>query len=172
MPLRVSLEPTASSPAGSTAAASASTRGRKSGQGIEHGGDEHVAGDAADRVEMDVRIASGGADGPARRRGPRGSPRPRGSPWRAMLAAIAASTDGDDLDAGDAPLLGVEAGGVELDAADAHRLQLHLGLPLVDLGERLRGQRRQEPLGPELDQPRLRLAEFRRAEPLRARARR
>ena len=36
--------------------------------------------------------------------------------------------------------------GVELDAAEAHRLQLHLGLPLVDLGKRLGRQRREEPL--------------------------
>ncbi len=62
--------------------------------------------------------------------------------------------------------------GVELNAADAHRLQLHLGLPLIDLGQRLRRQRRQEPLRAQLDKPRLRFAKFRRAEAFRALRRR
>ena len=77
-----------------------------------------------------------------------------------MLAGDRRVERGHQLDAGDAALLGVEAGGVELDPADAHRLQLHLGLPLVDLGQRLGRQRGEEALRPELDQPRLRLAEF------------
>ena len=41
-------------------------------QGIEHRGDEHVARDAADRIEMDVRRAHAAGDRPARRRGLRG----------------------------------------------------------------------------------------------------
>ena len=81
-------------PGGSTAAASASTRARRSGQGIEQGGDEHVAGDAADGIEMDVQPSRSGApDGPARHRA-LGDDRDRRSPWRATLSAIAASTEG------------------------------------------------------------------------------
>jgi hypothetical protein len=60
------------------------------------------------------------------------------------------------------------SGRVELDAALAHRLELHLRLPLVDLGQRLGGERREEALGPELDQLLLRLHELGRAEALRA----
>ena len=75
----------------------------------------------------------------------------------------------DDFDAGDAQLLRVQPFGVELDPADAHRLQLHLGLPLVDLGQRLRRQRREEAFRAQLDKLCLRLAEFRRTEPFRTR---
>ena len=58
----------------------------------------------------------------------------------------------DHLHARQPAVLPDKAGRIELDAADPHRLELHLGLPFVDLGERLGGQRRQEPLGPELEQ--------------------
>ena len=72
---------------------------------------------------------------------------------------------GVEGDARDATLLIVQAGGVELDAPEAHRLHLHLGLPLVDLRQRLRRQRGEEALRPHRDQTGLRLPEFGRAEP-------
>ena len=59
-----------------------------------------------------------------------------------------------------------QAVGVELDRADAHRLQLHLGLPLVDVGEALGADLVQEALGAALDQPALRVDELCRAHAL------
>ena len=48
----------------------------------------------------------------------------------------------------------------------AHRFELHLGLPFVDVGEALREQRLQESVRTERAQPRLRRPEFGRAEAL------
>ena len=62
----------------------------------------------------------------------------------------------DDLHSRDTPLLRVEARGVEHDAADPHRLQLHLGLPLVHFGQRLGRQGGEEAIGAKIDQPGLR----------------
>ena len=41
-------------------------------EGIKQGGNEHIAGDAADRIEVDVRHRVTRPGGPARRRGPPG----------------------------------------------------------------------------------------------------
>src|SRR3712207_7422076 len=46
---------------------------------------------------------------------------------------------------------------VEAHAADAHRLQLHLGLPLVDIGVRLALDAPPEAVGAELDRKSTRL---------------
>ena len=57
---------------------------------------------------------------------------------------------------------------VEAHPADPHRLELHLGLPLVDLGVRLALDALPEPVGAERDEPALRLDIVRRAHALRA----
>ena len=41
-------------------------------EGIEQGGNEHITGDATDRIEVDVRHRVTRPDGPARHRDPRG----------------------------------------------------------------------------------------------------
>src|ERR1700722_16324918 len=149
MPLRVSRS-CPSYPAGKTACASASTRDRRSGKasskaetnispampptasrwmcGILSGGlmDRHDIGALGN--DRDGTIAVSGYA-----LGDRGIDR------------------GDDFDAGDAPLLSVQPFGVQVNPADAHRLQLHLGLPLIDLSQRLCRQRREEAFRSKLD---------------------
>src|SRR5512143_1431278 len=75
----------------------------------------------------------------------------------------------DALDAGERALLLAEPGRVELHAARAHRLELHLGLPLVDVGEALGEERLQERVGADLHEALLCGAEVARAETFRAR---
>ena len=71
----------------------------------------------------------------------------------------------DVLDAGETSLLVTQAGRVELHASCAQRLQLHLGLPLVDVGELLFASNvLQECVGAKCAQTLLRVPELRRAE--------
>ena len=64
--------------------------------------------------------------------------------------------------AGNALLFVAETRGVQIDGTDAHRLELHFCLPLVDLGEGLGLEHRQEVFGTDVDELGLGFAEFRR----------
>jgi len=75
---------------------------------------------------------------------------------------------GDRFDPGQRTLFVRQAGRIERDSTDAHRFELHFGLPFVDVRQRLGGQRREELVGAEFDQTALGGAEFFRAEPFRA----
>ena len=70
MPLRVSRADPHSPPAGRPGIGQHARP--KIREGIEQGGNEHITGDAADRIEVDVRHRVTRPDGPARHRGPRG----------------------------------------------------------------------------------------------------
>ena len=83
-----------------------------------------------------------------------------------MLASTAAATEGIISTPVSARSGLGEAVRVQLDRADPHRLQLHLGLPFVDVGEALGADLLEEALGAALDQAALRLDELARAHAL------
>ena len=89
-----------------------------------------------------------------------------GSCARAIAVARELSTRIDRLDTGEATLIGIEAGRVELHAPRPQRLQLHLGLPFVDVGKALGEERLQERVGSEVDEPLLGGAKLGRPEAL------
>src|SRR4051812_25350141 len=74
----------------------------------------------------------------------------------------------DDVHAGYPLILRRKPFGKQLDPADAHRLELHFGLPFVDIGQGLALDAAQEGVRPQLDQPFLRRPELRRADALSA----
>src|SRR5512136_2689783 len=61
----------------------------------------------------------------------------------------------DHLHAGQSTVRPLEAAAVEVDARQAHGLQLHLGLPLVDVGVALAADVAKEAVSAEIEQPSL-----------------
>ena len=59
---------------------------------------------------------------------------------------------GDHFDPGQRTLLVRQARRIERDSTDAHRFELHLGLPFVDVRQGLGGKGRQELVGPQFNQ--------------------